>query len=64
MTTAFETYIAKVEADYRGGKATELTYRGTWSTSWNPWSMAWKPSPPAPPYGALRSLPQGEGRKE
>jgi len=29
MTTPFETYIAKVEADYRGGKATELTYRGT-----------------------------------
>jgi hypothetical protein len=28
MTTPFETYIAKVEADLRGGKATEHTYRG------------------------------------
>ena len=29
MTTSFETYITKVETDYRGGKATEHTYRGT-----------------------------------
>jgi predicted helicase len=29
MTTAFETYITKVENDLRGGKATEHTYRGT-----------------------------------
>lgn len=29
MNTPFETYIAKVETDLRGGKATELTYRGT-----------------------------------
>ena len=27
--TSFENYVAKVESDYRGGKATELTYRGT-----------------------------------
>ncbi|MCX6034164.1 MAG: N-6 DNA methylase, partial [Chloroflexi bacterium] len=29
MTSAFETYMSKVETDYRGGKATEHTYRGT-----------------------------------
>jgi type I restriction-modification system DNA methylase subunit len=29
MATPFETYIANVEADLRGGKATEHTYRGT-----------------------------------
>src|SRR5687767_1962029 len=29
MATSFETYINKVEADLRGGKATEHTYRGT-----------------------------------
>jgi hypothetical protein len=26
MTTPFETYLSKVEADLRGGKATEHTY--------------------------------------
>jgi hypothetical protein len=28
-TSAFETYLAKVEADYRHGIATEHTYRST-----------------------------------
>jgi type I restriction-modification system DNA methylase subunit len=29
MTTPFQTYISNVEADYRGDKATEYTYRGS-----------------------------------
>ena len=29
MPTPFETYLAKIEADLRGGKATEYTYRST-----------------------------------
>lgn len=29
MTTPFETYIARIAADFKGGKATELTYRST-----------------------------------
>lgn len=27
MTTAFDTYLARIQADYKGGKATEYTYR-------------------------------------
>jgi hypothetical protein len=29
MTTPFETYITKIESDYRGGRATEHTYRSS-----------------------------------
>jgi len=29
MPTAFDTYISKIEADFRGGKATEYTYRSS-----------------------------------
>ena len=29
MTSAFETYISKVESDLRNGKATEYTYRSS-----------------------------------
>jgi predicted helicase len=29
MPTPFETYLAKIQADYKGGKATEHTYRST-----------------------------------
>jgi hypothetical protein len=29
MTTPFDAYLAKIQADFKGGKATKHTYRST-----------------------------------